>query len=192
MTLEGFNHMKIGIIIGSIRDGRFGDAVARWALEGAQARGTAAFEFELVDLKEYNVPLLTSETIPGAANKQYEDPNITAWSKTIDSCDGFVFVTPEYNHGIPGAFKNAYDALGPEWFRKPVGFIGYGASNAIRAIEQWRQVVSNFAQIDVRNQVELSLFQDADEHGFAPSERRGGELENMLVSLEDAVSIMNK
>lgn len=184
--------MKIGIILGSIRDGRFGEKVAQWVLEGAQARGTEGIEYELIDLKEFNVPLLTSEVVPGAANKQYDEPNVTAWSRAIDACDGFVFVSPEYNHGIPGAFKNAYDALGSEWFRKPVGFVGYGASNAIRAIEQWRQIVSNFAQIDVRNQVELSLFQDADENGFAPGERRPGELEGMLASLEDAVQIMNK
>lgn len=184
--------MKIGIIIGSIREERFGESVAQWVLAGAQARGSENFEYELVDLKEYNVPLLTSAVVPGAADKNYDDPNVTAWSKTIDGFDGFVFVTPEYNHGVPGAFKNAYDSLGAEWFRKPVGFVGYGASNAIRAIEQWRQIISNFGQIDVRNQVELSLFQDADETGFAPGARRGGELDAMLGSLEEAVSIMNK
>lgn len=184
--------MKIGIIIGSIREERFGEGVAQWVLAGAQTRSSENFEYELVDLKEYNVPLLTSAVVPGAADKKYDDPNVTAWSKTIDGFDGFVFVTPEYNHGVPGAFKNAYDSLGAEWFRKPVGFVGYGASNAIRAIEQWRQIISNFGQIDVRNQVELSLFQDADETGFTPGERRGGELDAMLGSLEEAVSIMNR
>ncbi|QGU06809.1 FMN-dependent NADPH-azoreductase [Corynebacterium occultum] len=184
--------MKIGIIIGSVREGRFGEAVGKWVLEGAQARGSENFDYEIIDLLEFNVPLLTSGVVPGAANKQYDDPNVQAWSKAIDGVDGFVFVTPEYNHGVPGPMKNAYDSLGSEWFRKPVGFVGYGASNAIRAIEQWRQIVSNFAQIDVRNQVELSIFADADEEGFAPGERRAGELEGMLNSLEEAVTIMNR
>ncbi|MGP6173753.1 NADPH-dependent FMN reductase [Corynebacterium sp. A21] len=184
--------MKIGIIIGSVREGRFGEGVAQWVLEGAQARGTEGFDYEIVDLKAFNVPLLTSNVVPGAANKQYDNENVNDWSKAIDGCDGFIFVTPEYNHGVPGPMKNAYDSLGAEWFRKPVGFVGYGASNAIRAIEQWRQIVSNFAQIDIRNQVELSIFADADDSGFAPGERRADALEGMLTSLEDAVTIMNK
>lgn len=184
--------MKIGIIIGSVREGRFGEAVAQWVLEGARARGSENFEYELIDLREFNVPMLTTNMVPGAANKQYDDPNVQAWSAAVDSVDGFIFVTPEYNHGVPGPMKNAYDSLGSEWFRKPVGFVGYGASNAIRAIEQWRQIVSNFAQIDIRNQVELSIFADADDRGFAPGERRAESLTAMLNSLEEAVTIMNR
>lgn len=184
--------MKIGIIIGSVREGRFGEGVAQWVLEGAQTRGAGGFEYELIDLKSFNVPLLTSPVVPGAANKQYDDANVQAWSDAVDAVDGFIFVTPEYNHGVPGPMKNAYDSLGSEWYRKPVGFVGYGASNAIRAIEQWRQIVSNFAQIDIRNQVELSIFTDVNEEGFAPAERRAGELDAMLTSLEEAVTIINR
>lgn len=93
---------------------------------------------------------------------------------------------------VPGPMKNGYDSLGSEWFRKPVGFVGYGASNAICAIEQWRQIVSNFAQIDIRNQVELSIFEDADDNGFAPKENRAASLQGMLESLEEAITIFNR
>src|SRR5699024_7662051 len=73
-------------------------------------------------LAEYNVPLLTSSVHPMMTNKNYDDPNVQAWSDKIDSLSAFVFVTPEYNHGVPGAFKNAVDVLGAEWVGKPVAF----------------------------------------------------------------------
>ena len=95
--------MRIGIIIGSIRDGRAGQAVAEWVLEHASRRDDA--DFELVDLKTFDLPLLTSATVPGAAKKQYDDPRVTAWSQAIDALDAFVFVTPEYNHSVPAALR---------------------------------------------------------------------------------------
>ena len=182
--------MKIGIVIGSIREGRFGEGVGKWVTEIAQQREDV--EYEVLDLKEFDVPLLTSATIPGAANKQYDDDRVTAWSQAVDGCDGFVFVTPEYNHGVPGAMKNAYDILGMEWYGKPVGFVGYGAAEGVRAVESWRQIVGNFQQYDVRNQVYLSTFNDAKDHVFTPQERRRGELETMLGDLEKLVAQMAK
>ncbi|AJE32679.1 hypothetical protein B842_04130 [Corynebacterium humireducens NBRC 106098 = DSM 45392] len=182
--------MKIGIVIGSIREGRFGEGVGKWVTEIAQQR--EGVEYEVLDLKEFDVPLLTSATIPGAANKQYDDERVTAWSQAVDGCDGFVFVTPEYNHGVPGAMKNAYDILGMEWYGKPVGFVGYGAAEGVRAVESWRQIVGNFQQYDVRNQVYLSTFNDAEEGVFSPQERRLGELETMLGDLEKLVAQMAK
>lgn len=180
--------MKIGIVIGSIRDGRFGEGVGAWVAEAAQQR--EGVTYEVLDLREFNVPLLTAATVPGAANKQYDDPCVTAWSQAVDACDGFVFVTPEYNHGVPGAMKNAYDSLGMEWWGKPVAFVSYGAAEGVRAVENWRQVVGNFQQYDVRNQVTLSTFNDVDAAGFAPQERRAAELERMLGDLEKLVAQM--
>src|SRR5699024_7004664 len=84
--------MKIGIILGSIREGRAGESVAEWVAEQAQQREAATYE--LVDLKTFDVPLLTSATVPGAAQKQYDDERVRRWSEKIDSFDGFVFVTP--------------------------------------------------------------------------------------------------
>lgn len=182
--------MKVGIVIGSIREGRFGEAVGRWVADAAHQRENATYE--VLDLKEFNVPLLTAATVPGAANKQYEDPRVTAWSQAVNSCDGFVFITPEYNHGVPGAMKNAYDSLGTEWWGKPIAFVSYGAAEGVRAVESWRQVVGNFQQYDVRNQVTLSTFTDVDDNGFAPQERRASELERMLDDLEKLVGQLAK
>ena len=179
--------MRIGIIIGSIREGRAGEAVGEWVKQAGDARASEGVTYELLDLKEFNVPLLTSATVPGAADKRYDDPNVAGWSRAVDACDGFIFITPEYNHGVPGPFKNAFDSLGGEWSRKPVAFVGYGASNAIRAVEQWRQIVGNFAMHDVRNQVELNLFTDFDESGFNPVERRADELDTVFSDLEAVI-----
>ncbi|GAB3705110.1 NADPH-dependent FMN reductase [Corynebacterium nasicanis] len=182
--------MKIGIIIGSIRDGRFGAGVGEWVAGIAQERPGATYE--VLDLKEFDLPMFTSATIPGAANKQYDDPRVTAWSQAVDACDGFVFITPEYNHGVPGAMKNAHDILGLEWYGKPVGFVGYGAAEGVRAVESWRQIIGNFQQYDVRNQVYLSTFTDKDDNGFAPQERRLAELETMLTDLEGIITQLAK
>jgi NAD(P)H-dependent FMN reductase len=89
--------LKIGIIIGSTRPGRIGEGVAKWVYETAQKRSDA--KFELVDIKDFNLPLL-DEPIPSSMG-QYSKPHTKAWAAKIDSFDGFVFVTPEYNHGIP-------------------------------------------------------------------------------------------
>ncbi|MFT4084207.1 MAG: NAD(P)H-dependent oxidoreductase [Nocardioides sp.] len=175
--------MKIGIIIGSIRDGRLGEIVADWVAENAADIEGA--EFELLDLRKFDVPLLTSATVPGAANKQYDSPQVTAWSRAIDSCDGFVFVTPEYNHGVPGAFKNAFDSLGSEWARKTVGFVSYGADGGIRAVEQWRSIIANFQMLDVRAYVALSLFTDFGPDGLDLLERRDSEIRTLLEQLVD-------
>lgn len=170
--------MKIGIIIGSIREGRNGESVGKWVSEQASQRTDA--EFETIDLKTFNVPLLTAQTLPGMANKKYDDPAVTAWSQAVDACDAFVFVTAEYNHGVPGAFKNAFDSLGNEWQGKAVGFVSYGAESGCRAVEQWRQIISNFSMIDVRQQVSFNLFTEFGENGVNPSDRRAGELKTLL------------
>ena len=117
--------MTIGIIIGSIREGRVGASVAQWVAERAARRD--ATEFEVIDLKEFDVPLLTAPLPPAAANRDYDSESVRRWSRAIDACKGFVFVTPEYNHGVPGALKNAVDSLGPEWTGKAVGFGMYDA-----------------------------------------------------------------
>lgn len=175
--------MKIGIIIGSIRDGRKGESVGRWVLEQAQGRQDEGVDYELLDLRSFDVPLLTSATVPGAAKKQYDSEQVTAWSTAVDACDAFIFVTPEYNHGVPGAFKNAVDSLGGEWMGKPVGFVSYGAESGVRAVEAWRPVVANFQMLDVRQQVSMSTFTEFDDEQVTPNDRRADELGTLLEQL---------
>lgn len=155
----------------------------RSRLDQADSRGDA--DYELLDLKEFNVPLLESGTHPMRANKTYNSPEVTAWSKAIDSCDAYVFVTPEYNHGVPGAMKNAVDVLGPEWVGKAIAFVGYGSAGGVRAVEHWRQIAGNLSMVDVRQQLELSLFTEFGDNGFTPNERREGELATLLDQLTE-------
>ena len=174
--------MKIAIIIGSVREDRKGDDVGQWVKEQSTGRDVA---YELVDLKKFDLPVLTSPTVPGAANRQYPDEARQAWSAAIDACDGFVFVTPEYNHSIPGAFKNAFDSIYPEWNHKSVTFVSYGADAGVRAVEHWRTSTANAFLLATRGQMSCSTFTEFGADGaFRPEERRVGELAGVLDQLE--------
>lgn len=170
--------MKIGIILCSTRPGRSGEAVAHWVHDIAKARDDA--DYELVDLKEFDLPLLSEPTVPGAAKRQYDVPQTRAWSAKIDSLDGFVWVTPEYNHGVPAAMKNAFDVIYPEWMHKAVGFVSYGADGGVRAVEHWRVITANARLLAVRAQVSLSVFTDFADGEFAPQDRRTKEVGTVL------------
>src|SRR5437763_7943707 len=148
--------LKIGIIIGSTRPNRNGEAVAKWVYQVAKKRSDA--EFELVDIKDFNLPLL-DEPVPPIMG-QYSKPHTKTWAAKIGSFDAYVFVTPEYNHGTSGALKNAIDFLFAEWTNKAAGFVGYGSAGGVRAVGQLRLVMAEVQVAPVRNQVALSLFTD--------------------------------
>lgn len=179
--------MKIGIILGSVRTKRATEAVAQFVNEIAQSR-TGDFRYELIDLAEFDLPLLTSPVHPMAAKKNHDNPQIQKWSDVIDTFDAYVFVTPEYNHGVPGAFKNAVDTLGGEWVGKPVAFIGHGSVGGVRSIEQWRQIVSNFSMPFARAEVNFLQFFDWKEGVFEPLERREAEVTAVLDQLETLIT----
>jgi NAD(P)H-dependent FMN reductase len=148
--------LKLAIIIGSTRPGRNGEAVGKWMHEIGKKRNDV--DFELVDVKNFNLPLL-DEPIPPSMG-QYSKEHTKAWSVKIDSFDAYVFVTAEYNHGIPGALKNAIDFLYKEWNNKVAGFVSYGGAGGVRAVEQLRLVMAELKVATVRSQVILSLFTD--------------------------------
>jgi NAD(P)H-dependent FMN reductase len=149
--------MKIGIIVGSTRPGRRSIVVAEWVKAIADRR--QGHEFVLLDLLDYNLPHL-NEAIPAAMGKPYGQDHTRAWSESVASCDGFIIVTPEYNHSIPGVLKDALDYLFSEWHNKAVGFVGYGLLGGARAVEHLRTISSELMLADVRAQVALSLFAD--------------------------------
>ncbi|MFT4210965.1 MAG: NAD(P)H-dependent oxidoreductase [Microbacterium sp.] len=170
--------MKIGIVIGSIREGRKGERVGRWVERISRDHGV---DVEVLDLKTFDLPLLTAPMPPAAAGGRYDSPEAQLWSRAVAACDGFVFVTPEYNHGVPGVFKNAVDTLAPEWAEKVVGFVSYGTDGGVRAVEQWRQIVANLRMYDVRAQVAMSIFTEfGDDGSFTPLERREAEVRTLL------------
>ena len=148
--------LKIAIILGSTRPGRNGEAVSRWIHDIAKKRTDA--DFELVDIKDYNLPLL-DEPVPPSMG-QYTKEHTKTWSAKVDSFDAYVFVTPEYNHSIPGALKNAIDFLFKEWNDKVAGFVSYGSAGGVRSVEHLRLVMAELKIATVRTQVQLSLFTD--------------------------------
>jgi NAD(P)H-dependent FMN reductase len=169
--------IKIAIIVGSTRPGRKADAVAQWVYSIAKKRTDA--EFEIVDIGDFNLPLL-DEPMPPSLGR-YSKLHTLAWAAKIDAFDAFVFVAPEYNHGIPGALKNAIDFLFHEWNNKAAGFVGYGSVGGARAVEQLRQVMGEVVIADVRAQVLLSLFTDFENYTtFKPSPHHESSVDTML------------
>lgn len=145
--------LKIAIVQGSVREGRNGDAVAKWTYDFAQKRNDA--QYEIVDLADYNLPLLGSKYAQSDAEKQ-----IKSWSEKMASFDGYIFITPEYNHAIGGALKNALDYLNPELNNKAAGFVGYGSLGGTRAHENLRLILGELQVADVRTAVTFSLMTD--------------------------------
>jgi len=169
--------LRIAIILGSTRPGRNGEAVAKWVYQIAQKRTDA--EFELVDIKDFNLPLL-DEPMPPIMG-QYSKPHTKAWATKIGSFDGFVFVTPEYNHGVPGALKNAIDFLFRERNEKAAGFVSYGGAGGARGVEQLRLVLAEVQIATVRNQVLLSMFNDFENFSvFKPDARHEKSVNEMF------------
>lgn len=169
--------IDIAIIIGSIRPGRAGESVGRWVYQIAQQRNDA--KFELVDLRDFDLPLLDE---PGSASMgEYSQPHTRVWAAEIDSFDAFVFVTPEYNHATSGALKNAIDFLYREWNNKAAGFVGYGGAGGTRAVENRRPVMAELQVADVRNQEALSLHDDFEDFSeFKPRPRNEQSVNDVL------------
>ncbi len=173
--------IRIGIIMGSTRPGRKAEAVARWAYSLASKRVSATYE--LIDLLEFHLPLLDEPNPPMMG--KYTKEHTLRWSEKIGGLDAFVFVAPEYNHGISGALKNAIDFLFHEWNHKAAGFIGYGSAGGTRAVESLRLVMGEILVADVRVQVALSLRTDFEGmKDFRPHPAHEATLGEMLDQVE--------
>lgn len=170
--------IKIAIITGSTRPTRVNDQVAKWVYQMAEQRSDATFE--LVDIAEYHLPLLDEPLSPLFG--KYTHDHTKRWSEKIASFDGYVFVTPEYNHSTSGALKNAIDYLYHEWGNKAAGFVSYGgAAGGTRAVEHLRLIMGELMVADVRPQVSLSLLTDFEKYTiFRPTSDHEKQLEVML------------
>ena len=168
---------KIAIILGSTRPGRNGEAVAKWVRDIAVQRDDATFE--LVDLADFTLPHLDE---PGAAAwGNYQNQHTKAWSAKIAEFDGFVFVTPEYNHSTSGVLKNALDYLYNEWNNKAAAFVSYGGVGGARAVEHLRLIASELQLATVRAQVAISLMTEFENFSvFTPSDYLLPQVDTML------------
>lgn len=174
--------LKIGIIIGSVRKGRNAEAVAEWIYDFARNRGDREVEYELVDLKDYKLPFL-GEELPEERRPEAEQA-ARAWSEKMASFDGYIFVTPEYNHAVGGALKNALDFLKEEVANKAAGFVGYGSLGGTRAHENMRLILGELQVADVRTAVTFSLMTDFENMSvFKPADYHKANANGMLDQL---------
>lgn len=172
--------LRIAIILGSTRPGRNGKAVADWVLEQASNRDAA---YDLIDLADHPLPLL-DEAIPPSAG-MYQHEHTKRWAETIAPYDGYVFVTPEYNHSTSGVLKNAIDYLYKEWNDKSVAFVGYGGLNGARAIEHLRGIAAELQLADVRTALGFSLVTEFEDYTtFKPGEHQAAVAQVMFDQLE--------
>lgn len=142
---------RIGVIIGSTRPGRFGDKPAQWIAEKAEATG--AFEVELIDLRDYDLPFFDEQMSPAWAPSK--DETAQRWQKKVASLDGYIVMAAEYNRGPTAVLKNALDYAYNEWNNKPVAFVGYGGVGGARAIEQLRLHAVELQMSPIRNGVHV-------------------------------------
>jgi NAD(P)H-dependent FMN reductase len=150
--------IRIAVVVGSSRPGRRADQVAEWLMGIARHRDTPGVEYRLVDLADDPLPLFDEELPPMAGS--YTNEHTRRWANTVDRFDGFVFVTPEYNHSFPAVLKNAIDYLYAEWNDKAAAFVSYGSLGGARAIEHLRGISAELQMADVRQQLSFSLFSD--------------------------------
>ena len=149
--------MKLDIVFTSTRDGREGFPIAEWVLERARAHG--AFEPELVDLRKVNLPLFDEPKHPRF--RQYEHAHTKAWSAIVAAADAFVFVTPEYNYGMPPALLNAIDYLSAEWAYKAAAIVSYGGiSGGTRSAQMTKQMLPSVKVMPLPDGVSIPFFRN--------------------------------
>lgn len=146
------NNPKIGVIISTIREGRFGERAAQWIFDKASQRDD--LHVEIVDLRDYPLPLFGEASDP-RSDERLE--NVQRWKEKIAELDGYIFVTAEYNHSIPGVFKNALDYAYAEFNKKPATFVGYGGVGGARAVEQLRLIVIECQVASTRTAVHIGM-----------------------------------
>jgi NAD(P)H-dependent FMN reductase len=146
--------MKIQVIVASTRPGRVGERVGKWVL--AAAKQQEGFEPELVDLADYEIPHFNEAVPPKYNPNRTPHDEVSRWLAKLDEADGYVIVTPEYNHGIPGILKDALDYTDSQLVKKPVALVGYGVVGAARSVEQAKLLAGFLGAAIVPDAVVLS------------------------------------
>ena len=145
--------LKIKVIIGTTREGRFGDKPGRWIYELLKKKEGVGVE--LLDLRDYPMPFFNEPASPNYKSAPYTEPTVVKWTAKVAEADGFVIIAAEYNHGYAAVLKNAIDYIGPEWHDKAVGFVSYGSALGARSVEQLREVAVELGMVPIRNAVHM-------------------------------------
>lgn len=184
---------RIAVVIGSVRPNRIGAQVAEWVAQ--KAATVEGIEAQIVDLKDFALPVFAEEAPTAMAAPK--EPAAQPWIQAISEADGVIFVTPEYNHSLPGSLKNALDFLTPASLaHKGVGIVSYGFTGGVRAAEHLRHVVANFEAATVNNQVMLSIPTDFENFSvFKPAAYHDGEVETQVqavVARSEALGVLRQ
>lgn len=168
------------VVIASVRDERKGVLVADWFIGEAEKHG--GFEVERIDLAEVNLPLFNEPRHPRL--RKYEHEHTKAWSRTVDRADAYVFVTPEYDYGIPAPLANALQYLVHEWAYKPLGFCSYGGVSAgTRGVQMTKQIATTVKLVPMFEAVSIPFFTekiDAESGLFDPGPEQAKAVVMML------------
>jgi NAD(P)H-dependent FMN reductase len=143
--------VKIAVIVGTTRAARVGHKPAEWIADIASQRDDMIVE--VLDLREYPLPFFDGVASNAWAPSQNEVAQ--RWQRKVAEFDGYIFVSAEYNRGVPAVLKNALDYAYPEWNKKPAAFVGYGSVGAARAIEQLRLIAIELQMAPIRTGVHL-------------------------------------
>lgn len=179
--------LKIKIILGSTRQGRFGDKPAGWIFDGLKNK--EGIDPEILDLRDYPMPFFDELVSPSMAKDDYANESVKKWSKKIGEADGYIIVTPEYNHGYPAVLKNALDYVYYQWNNKPVAFVSYGSVAGARSVEQLREVIVELHMVSTRESVYipfsiyLEVVKDKTQINLKPLEALNESREKMFNEL---------
>lgn len=175
--------MKIGIVMGTVRENRKSYDVANYILETSKKREDKEIEYEIIDLKDFKLPVF-AEALPPAASEERESKEGKAWSKKLDSIDAFIFITAEYNRSIPGALKNATDYVSREFRNKAGAIVSYGVTGGNSAADHLRLVLSRLGLLLVRNQPYFNIQTDFDNDKLSIDKKESTA--NSITSMVDA------
>jgi|SRR5581483_1611382 len=145
--------LKIKVIIGSTREGRFSEYPAKWIASLAKKR--QELDVEIVDLRDYKLPFFNEAVSPSYSQKPYDNKEVSRWSQKISEADGFIIISPEYNHSFTAVLKNALDYIYYPWNNKAVGYVSYGSVSGARSIEQLRLVAIELQLANVRQSINI-------------------------------------
>lgn len=179
--------MELGVIVGSVREGRLADRVVQW-LEAELSN--LKTEYTMLDIKTYGLPLLDMAVEPHNADKKYNHDEVTKWSEAVAACNAYIVVTAEYNHGYPAALKNGLDWLYPEWKNKPVGIISYstGPVGGARCIEHLLPVLNHLGMHNLSTAISIGKAQEIiDQNGKTEATYLADMLAGMVRDLDSMV-----
>lgn len=180
---------KIKVIVGSVRERRFGEKVLPWLLSNLEKQNTEReFEVEVLDLKDFNLPVFSEGVSPMfIKNFEYRLDEVKKWSAKVNDGDAYIFLAPEYNHGVSSALKNAMDYLFSEWQFKPFGIVSYGEVGGANMIQMLRLIAIELRMIPVKQAVHImDPWTLKDENGNLRDgvlEKYTGQLETLMKDL---------